>query len=114
MSRIETAYNETDQRKYHVPCPHCKRKQVLVWGGPGQRLGIKFKVAKTGRVTSVWYECKFCNKKIREKSKTWMLENGEWRAKYKDREKRGYHLSSLYSPLGWVSMLPLRRYPTYS
>jgi len=28
-SRIESAFNELDQRYYHVPCTHCGEKQVL-------------------------------------------------------------------------------------
>jgi hypothetical protein len=31
-SRIETAYAESDQRQYWVPCPACGTHQVLVWG----------------------------------------------------------------------------------
>lgn len=103
LSRIEMAFNESDQRQYHVPCPHCKKKQVLEWGGPGWKYGIKFERTETGRISEIWYECKFCHKKIEEWQKTWMLAHGKWIPKYKDREKRGYHLSSLYSPLGWVS-----------
>ena len=30
-SRIETAYAESDQRQYWVPCPNCGTPQVLVW-----------------------------------------------------------------------------------
>jgi phage terminase large subunit GpA-like protein len=32
-SRIEAAYEESDQRQYHVPCPECGAEQVL----PGRR-----------------------------------------------------------------------------
>ena len=32
-SRIEKAYEESDQRRYYVPCPHCGEFQVLEWGG---------------------------------------------------------------------------------
>ena len=31
-SRIETAYAESDQRQYWVPCPACGAHQVLAWG----------------------------------------------------------------------------------
>ena len=30
-SRIETAYEESDQRQYRVPCPDCGTGQVLTW-----------------------------------------------------------------------------------
>ena len=31
LSRIETAFEESDKRYYHVPCPECNHKQVLKW-----------------------------------------------------------------------------------
>ncbi|MFN3298477.1 terminase gpA endonuclease subunit, partial [Caldimonas sp.] len=35
--------------------------------------------------------------------KTWMLEHGEWRAMAPGAKTAGFHLSSLYSPVGWRS-----------
>lgn len=34
---------------------------------------------------------------------TWMLEQGEWRATAEGDGRTGFHLSSLYSPVGWFS-----------
>ena len=31
LSRIEVAFEESDKRYYHVPCPHCATLQVLEW-----------------------------------------------------------------------------------
>lgn len=103
LSQIWSHYLDSDQRSYHVACPFCGYKQKLVWGGPGERKGIKFERNKSGGVVAVWYECAKCREGIDESHKTEMLAAGGWVAKYKRREKRGYHLSSLYSPLGWVS-----------
>lgn len=33
ISRIERSYLEGDQRRYHVPCPHCGVQQVITWQG---------------------------------------------------------------------------------
>ena len=30
-SRIEMSYEESDQRKYYVPCQHCGHKQIMAW-----------------------------------------------------------------------------------
>src|SRR5690606_34662323 len=30
-SRIDTAFQEGDQRRYYVPCPHCGHEQFLRW-----------------------------------------------------------------------------------
>ena len=43
-----------------------------------------------------------------EHHKTWMLEHGEWRAPARAR-RRAFHLSSLYSPVGWRSWRAHRR-----
>jgi phage terminase large subunit GpA-like protein len=103
LSRINDALQKSDMRTYHVPCPFCGYKQQLVWGGPEARRGIKFERNAAGEVVAVWYECAKCHEPIDESYKTEMLAGGKWVPKYKKREKRGYHLSSLYSPLGWVS-----------
>ena len=104
ISKIEAAYKKSDQRSYHVPCPFCGKHQKLVWGGKNAKFGIKFKRDSAGDVVAAWYECKHCHEGIDESHKTEMLARGKWIAKYPKRKKRrGYHLSSLYSPLGWVS-----------
>ena len=49
------------------------------------------------------YICESCDTAIAEHHKTWMLEHGEWRAMITDGAGKtaGFHLSSLYSPVGW-------------
>lgn len=102
MSAIEREFAETDQRYYEVPCPHCGAYQRLEWSG------IKWQeeLANTGKKFDVWYECNACGDKIRNHHKTRMLQHGHWVA-YKPEnssyKKAGYHLSSLYSPVGWFS-----------
>ena len=103
FSIIEKEYEKGDQRKYYVPCPHCKVKQVLNF-----RL-MKYETTSDKKSIipkSVYYECEDCSKPIQEHSKTWMLENGEWRSEnphHNDPTTRSYHISSLYSPIGWKS-----------
>ena len=102
LSRIEMEFENSDQSEYYVPCPYCHKKQTLEWGGENLSYGIKW---TRGDTSTAQYLCKFCGRLIPEGKKTWMLENGEWVAKYPDRSNyhRGFHLNSLYSPLGWVS-----------
>jgi len=103
ISKIEKFFNASDQRRYYVPCPFCGKFQTLDWGGKSFKRGIKFKRNDAGEVVAVWYECRFCHEAIDESHKPEMLKRGQWRAKYPHRKKRGYHISSLYSPIGWVS-----------
>lgn len=95
-SRIESLYDTSDSRKYYVPCPSCKEKQILKWSN------LKFD--KDELINTV-YICDICGQEIQEHHKAWMLANGEWR---KDRPevkngRVGFHISALYSPLGWYS-----------
>lgn len=108
LSRIEKQYEVSDKSLYHVPCPICGKYQSLDWGGKGAKFGIKWeKDKKTGDYLpgSARYKCKHCHKLIEEKHKTEMLAKGKWIASVPSRSKyhRGFKLSSLYAPIGWVS-----------
>ena len=94
VSRIEDEYILSDQRHYIVPCPHCKNKQVLKW----KQIYWENKAPQTAV-----YICEFCGGVIEEHYKTWMLENGEWQRFNPESKVAGFHLSSLYSPVGWFS-----------
>nr|DAJ92783.1 MAG TPA: terminase large subunit [Caudoviricetes sp.] len=90
-SAIEREYEASDQRRYFVPCPHCKHPQWL-----------RFEQLRwdKGQPETAAYVCESCGTAIAEHHKTWMLERGEWRA-MGEGKTAGFHLSSLYSPVGW-------------
>lgn len=105
ISRIAKEYEDSDQRLYYVPCPYCKQKQPLEWGGKEADYGIKFE-REGNRIKRVWYECKHCHAEIDEGHKPWMMDpaNGaEWVPQNPGHHEPGYRLPSYYSPLGWVS-----------
>lgn len=93
-SRIEKLFKNSDQRYYYVPCPLCGHKQHLRW----QQLKWE-----SGKPETVQYECESCGDRFDEHHKTRMLAEGEWIAHTPENRVRGYHLNSLYSPLGWLS-----------
>lgn len=99
-SFIEKEYLLTDQRKYLIPCIHCNEMQHLEFGN------LKW---KDGRFDDVKYECCKCYKLIEERYKPLFMskkEGARWEPTFLDGIsliKRGYHLNSLYSPLGWLS-----------
>jgi phage terminase large subunit GpA-like protein len=101
-SRIEREYLSSDQRKYFVPCPHCGHKQYLEF----EKLRWE-----RGNPASIYYECSECQEHILEHHKTEMLTDGEWipTAEALDGKTRGYHISSLYSPVGWLSWEQIAR-----
>jgi phage terminase large subunit GpA-like protein len=94
-SRIEREYLKSDQRRYFVPCPVCGLFQVL-----------KFAQLKWPKdePTKARYHCEGCDAALGDEHKTEMLARGEWRpTSTGDGQTAGFHLSSLYSPVGWVS-----------
>ena len=100
-SRIWAMYLTTDQCYYHVPCPHCGHMQRLLWGGPGMDFGMKW---TNNDPETARYLCAHCHEYIPETHKTYMLTNGLWvPTNPKITQTRGFQLSSLYSPYGWVS-----------
>ena len=107
FSRIESRYLASDRCRFHVPCPHCADLQPLEWGAD-QPHGIKWERDADGRALpdTVRYVCRACGAEIREHHKPAMLAAGAWVADAPGAmagRVRGFQLSSLYSPLGWLS-----------
>jgi phage terminase large subunit GpA-like protein len=98
VSSIEREYLASDQRRYFVPCPHCG---ALQW--------LKFARLRwpKGSPEQVAYFCESlaCEQPIFEHHKTEMLQAGVWQATVDAplTKTAGFHLSSLYSPVGWRS-----------
>lgn len=93
-SLIEREYNNSDRRRYHVPCPHCNELQPLEWGGPDKPYGIKW------NAEDAWYLCRGCAAEIHEHQKPDMLRDGKWIAEFPHIRTRGYHLTALLAPIG--------------
>ena len=112
LSRIEREYEASDRRRYFVPCPDCRGYQTLSFDGL---------TWPEGRPEEAAYRCEHCGSLIDESRKTGMLEAGEWRPTPREGgaaktdesadadiarnngRTAGFHLSSLYSPVGWFS-----------
>lgn len=97
-SLIERGYDDGDQRKYHVACPHCGERQVLHWA----------QVRGNVTLTAAHYICEQgCI--IEEHHKPAMLESGVWIAAFPERRVRSYHISAIYAPIGlgpsWLDLV---------
>jgi phage terminase large subunit GpA-like protein len=96
-----------NRRKYYVPCKHCGHMQPLIWGEKEKLGGIKFDTDEYGRLVwdSVAYQCEQCGGYWHNADKAWFLPRGEWRPTAEAAEPgfRSYHISSLYSPVGFRS-----------
>ena len=87
-SRIESAFEQSDQRFYMVPCPGCGAFQKLIWSQ------VRW---PEGQPELAVYVCQHCGKEVDEAGKLEMLLRGEWRATKVSKGIAGFHLSGLYS-----------------
>jgi len=92
FSRIETAYEASDMRKFYCPCPHCGEFQTLQWSQ------VKW---PKGEPKKAVYHCEHCEGIITDADKIRMVREGEWRAGRECQGTAGFWLNELYSP--WVS-----------
>lgn len=99
FSRIEQAFNAGDRCRYYVPCPTCGTHQVLRWPQ------LKWVRDDVGAPIpgSVRYACEACGTLIAECEKPYMLAHGRWVGERERGQVASFHLSALYSPLGWYS-----------
>ena len=93
-SRIEDAYEESDKRRYFVPCQDCGEHQVLKWAN------VKW---EEGKPASAEYVCEHCGSCWSDVKRFAAIRYGEWRSTAEgDGKTAGFHLSGLYSP--WTPM----------
>jgi phage terminase large subunit GpA-like protein len=89
-SRIERAYEYSDQRKYFVPCPDCGEHQDLKWSN------VQW---ADGKASTAEYCCEHCGSLWGDAKRFQAIRYGEWRATAEgDGKTAGFHLSALYSP----------------
>jgi len=109
LSTIGQWFAPSDRRRYFIPCPACGHLDYLTWEGPDKlsedqgthhRIEILNREPSTARMV-----CSSCQERIEESYKDQMLAGGEWIATATAMMPNvvGFHLSSLYSPLGWKS-----------
>jgi len=105
ISRIDALYEKGDQRRYHVPCPHCAAEQPLEWGG------LRWGPRVDGIVTGVAYICRECGAVIDEHHKPAMIASGRWVAENPSARTRSYHINALYYQIGlgprWADLVEM-------
>lgn len=88
-SRIETAYEGSDKRRFWVPCPRCGEHQVLRW----QRVRWDGDDPATAA-----YHCAGCEAGWSDGERWAAVRLGEWRAEAPFRGVAGFHVNELVSP----------------
>lgn len=91
VSRIEEAFEESDQRRFMVACPDCGAEQFFKWS--------HFKW--TGRdSSSARYACEGCGVLLDDAQRAEMVATGYWKATAPFNGIAGFHVWQAYSP--WV------------
>lgn len=91
---IELEYENSDKRRYFVPCPHCGTYQALVWP----------RVQWDEDPAGAYYVCE-SGCLIEHEHKAEMLARGEWRAEKPFHGRAGFHIWEGYSPfVSWGEM----------
>jgi phage terminase large subunit GpA-like protein len=88
-SRIEAAYEESDQRKYYVPCHDCGHEQELLWSN--------VQWADNDPKSAV-YVCPNCGSTWGDGERRRAVSKGKWVASQPFNGVAGFHLNALYSP----------------
>lgn len=99
-SRIEELFLAGDQRRYHVPCPHCQHMDFLTFDRDARR-GHRMRWPDDEPMKA-FFECSGDACVIEHKDKRWMVERGKWIPDNPSAPAghRSYHLWSAlsYSP----------------
>ncbi|MTH66626.1 phage terminase large subunit family protein [Paracoccus sp. DK608] len=97
-SRIEAAFEESDQRRFWVPCPDCGAEQVLTW------TQVRWSKAPEGdhRPETARYHCAECDAAWRDETRWAAVSKGHWVAEQPFAGVAGFHLNEIYSP--WVRL----------
>jgi len=101
-SRIEASFEEGDQRRFHVPCPHCGVRQVITWAG------VKWDKNEDGEhdPATARFVCQaphdpetgeVCGKAWTEAQRLDALADGEWIATKPFKGHASFHASQLSS-----------------
>jgi phage terminase large subunit GpA-like protein len=94
FSRIEQAYEESDRRRFWVPCAHCSDPQPLEW---------KQVQWPQGKPQDAKYVCAHCGATWSDGERVSAIRRGEWRAERVFAGVAGFHLSELYSPWSTIA-----------
>jgi len=89
ISRIEAKFEESDQRRFYVACPHCDHRHVLEW---------KYVKWTSGNPETAHLVCPSCGCEIDEAGRSVMLRDPQPRAAAPFRGVAGFHVWEAYSP----------------
>jgi len=101
---VHALWLNSDQREWEVPCPACERWQAvtidhIVTDWDALERPVAWHGQDAGRA---WAACENCGTRLNH------LARGRWRARFPGRERAGFHLTKLFSPLTALSEVVAR------
>lgn len=98
---INTQYETSDKRIYHVPCPSCGHSHELIWEN------VKFEwIKQDGKSVpdpdSAYIQCPECEHHFTEGERARAIKHGEWIQTNPESNVAGFHVSRLYSPMSSI------------
>lgn len=103
---INKQFEQSDQRYFYVPCPHCNHSQVMKWDQVLKHL--KWKVVQGKRIPDVEsgkYCCEKCDQQWTEGERIRAVAKGKFIAHNPGAPTIGFQLSRLYSPLATIKQI---------
>ncbi|SDL36882.1 phage terminase large subunit family protein [Paracoccus chinensis] len=96
--RITRAFARSDQRFYHVPCPHCGNMAPLTWENFRRNI-------EPERLHAAHFTCEACGCLITHSHKAAMVAAGKWVPSNPRGDHPGFHLWRAYVPQrDWASI----------
>lgn len=96
--RITRAYHRSDQRQFHVPCPHCGNRAPLTWENFRRNIDPE-------RLHAAHFTCEACGCAIEHADKMRIVAAGNWVAERPHGDHPGFHLWRAYAPQrDWASI----------
>lgn len=96
--RITKAFDRSDRRFYHVPCPHCGNMAPLTWENFRRNIDPE-------RLHAAHFTCESCGAVIQHADKERMVRAGKWVATHPGGDHPGFHLWRAYVPQrDWASI----------
>lgn len=94
-SRIKQLFEEGDQRRFHVPCPHCGHRDFLKFSPEADR--GHWMAWDDGDPETAHFVCRESGCVIEHHDKLGMLESGEWIAEAPFAGHASFHIWAAYS-----------------
>lgn len=88
VSRLEKAWDESDRRRFFIPCPACAAYQVLTWASV---------VWDEGRPETAGVRCEGCSRRLGDLERLEAIRRGEWRATAPFTGTAGFHVWEAYA-----------------